>query len=183
MNMLPNFMHRTPPARADGVTLIEILVAILILSFGLLGSAGLQMAGLRAAVGANQRTTATLLAYDAADRIRANKAGHALGYYHNYVPLQNNNCVQSAGCDTQQMAQHDMWEWTQAVAAQLPGGMGIVCRDQSPDDGVNNASLVAAACDSAGGFNKLVIKIWWLEDRSETNPAGNLKRFVTTVYP
>ena len=183
MNMLPTFVHRTPPAHSDGVTLIEILVAILILSFGLLGSAGLQMAGLRAAVGANQRTTATLLAYDAADRMRANKAGATAGFYHNYTPQQNNNCIQSAGCDAQQMAQHDMWEWGQAIAAQLPGGMGIVCRDQTPDDGASNVSLVAAMCDSAGGFHKYVIKIWWLEDRSETNPAGTLKRFVTQVYP
>lgn len=181
MTLLPNFVHRTPPARSDGVTLIEILVAILILSFGLLGSAGLQMAGLRAAVGANQRTTATLLAYDAADRMRANMAGVIAGNYVNYTATQNANCLLAAGCTAQQMAQHDMWEWGQAIAAQLPGGFGIVCIDSSPNDGTSNVSLVAANCDGVG--LQYVIKIWWLEDRSETNPSGNLKRFATAFQP
>ena len=180
MNMLPAFVQKTPPARSDGVTLIEILVAILILSFGLLGSAGLQMAGLRAALGANQRTTATLLAYDVADRMRANMAGFSAGNYQNYTATQNVGCTQAAGCTPQQMAQHDMWEWGQAIAAQLPSGIGIVCIDSSPNDGTSNVSLVAANCDGIGGY---AIKIWWLEDRSETNPSGTLKRFTTAIQP
>lgn len=183
MAMLPTFVQKSPPARSDGVTLIEILVAILILSFGLLGSAGLQMAGLRAALGANQRTTATLLAYDVADRMRANMVGVGFDNYLNYTATQNVNCVQAAGCTAQQMAQHDMWEWTQAIAAQLPSGIGIVCRDASPNDGTSNVSLVAAGCDGSGNLGVYAIKIWWLEDRSETNPSGTLKRFATVFQP
>ena len=181
MNMLPTFVQKSLPARSDGVTLIEVLVAILILSFGLLGSAGLQMAGLRAALAANQRTTATLLAYDAADRMRANKVGVTAGNYHNYTATQNISCLQAAGCTAQQLAQHDMWEWAQAIAAQLPSGIGIVCKDQSPDDGTSNTSLLAAGCDNLS--DQHVIKIWWIEDRSETNPTGTLKRFTTSVRP
>lgn len=181
MTMRASFMHRSAPARSAGVTLIEILVAILILSFGLLGSAGLQMAGLRATLAANQRTTATILAYDAADRIRANMAGFSAGNYHNYTAAQTATCLQSVGCTPQQMAQHDMWEWNQAIAAQLPGGMGIVCKDQAPNDGSTNVSLIAAGCDGLG--NQYAIKIWWIEDRSDANPAGTLKRFTTTFQP
>jgi len=181
MNMLPTFVQKTPPARSDGVTLIEVLVAILILSFGLLGSAGLQMAGLRAALAANQRTTATLLAYDIADRMRANMTGVIAGNYHGYTATQDVNCLQAAGCTAQQMAQHDMWEWAQAIAAQLPSGIDIVCRDGTPNDGTSNVSLIAAHCDSLG--NQYAIKIWWLEDRSETNPTGTLKRFTTAIRP
>lgn len=181
MKTLPTFLHRTLPARSAGVTLVEILVAILILSFGLLGSAGLQMAGLRAALSANQRTTATLLAYDAADRMRANMAGVTAGNYQNYTATENPNCLLVAGCTPPQLAQHDMWEWGQAIAAQLPSGIGIVCRDATPNDGTSNASQVAAQCDGVG--LQYVIKIWWFEDRSETNPTGNLKRFATAFYP
>lgn len=181
MKTHPTFLHRTLPARSAGVTLVEILVAILILSFGLLGSAGLQMAGLRAALSANQRTTATLLAYDAADRMRANMAGVTAGNYQNYTATENPNCLLVAGCAPPQLAQHDMWEWGQAIAAQLPSGIGIVCRDQSPNDGTSNASQIAAGCDGLG--NQYVIKIWWLEDRSETNPTGTLKRFSTAFQP
>jgi type IV pilus assembly protein PilV len=181
MKTLPTSLHRSLPARSAGVTLVEILVAILILSFGLLGSAGLQMAGLRAALSANQRTTATLLAYDAADRMRANMLGVTANNYQNYTAMQTASCLQAAGCTPQQLAQHDMWEWGNAIAAQLPSGMGIVCKDQSPNDGSSNASQVAAGCDGLG--NQYVIKIWWIEDRSETNPTGTLKRFSTAFQP
>jgi type IV pilus modification protein PilV len=124
MPMSPNraFLHKSPRGRSGGVTLIEILVAILILSFGLLGSAGLQMAGLRAALSANQRTTATLLAYDAADRMRANMVAVNGSYYHNYTATQTTNCMQTVGCSPSQMAQHDMYEWGQAIAA--PAAVG-----------------------------------------------------------
>jgi type IV pilus assembly protein PilV len=79
------------------------------------------------------------------------------------------------------MAQNDTFEWNQAIAAALPSGQGIVCRDSSPDDGANNASQAAAACDGLG--TNFAIKIWWLEDRSEANTAGTLKRVVTAFKP
>lgn len=164
-----------------GVTILEILIAILIISFGLLGTAGLQAIGLKASLSANQRTTATLLAYDAADRVRANRAGHALGAYSNYTATENTSCLSALGCTPQQMAQHDMFEWNAAIAATLPSGIGIVCRDSSPDDGTSNTSLVTAGCDGLG--NVYVIKIWWLDDRSSANPTGALKRFVTSFHP
>jgi type IV pilus assembly protein PilV len=160
----------------QGVTILEILVAILIISFGLLGTAGLQAIGLKASVSANQRTAATLLAYDVADRMRAN----IVGAYHNYTAGAVATCL-SAGCSTSEMAQNDMNEWNLAIAAALPSGIGIVCRDSSPDDGSGNGSLIAAGCDGIG--NAYVIKIWWLEDRSSSNPTAALKRFVTQFQP
>jgi type IV pilus assembly protein PilV len=174
-------MNRTLASSQRGVTMLEVLIAILIISVGLLGTAGLQAVSLRASIAANERTTATLLAYDAADRMRANKAGFALGAYHNYTATQNTNCLAAAGCTPQQLAQHDMWEWNNAITLALPSGMGIVCRDSSADDGTSNASLTTAACDGLG--NQYVVKIWWYEDRSSSNPGGTLKRFATAVQP
>ncbi len=57
----------------EGFTLLEILVAVLVLSIGLLGIAGLQVTGLRFNHSAYARTQATLLAYELADRMRANR--------------------------------------------------------------------------------------------------------------
>jgi hypothetical protein len=74
-----------------------------------------------------------------------------------------------------------MWEWNNAIGLALPSGIGIVCRDSSADDGTSNASLTAAACDGLG--NQYVVKIWWYEDRSSSNPGGTLKRFVTAIQP
>ena len=117
-----------------------------------------------------------------ADRMRANMAGVSAGNYQGYTPTdQSATCLADVGCSPQRMAENDTWQWGQAIAAQLPQGIGIVCRDSSPDDGVSNASLISAGCDGLG--NIYVIKIWWLEDRSEANTTGALKRVVTSFHP
>ncbi|WP_058835265.1 type IV pilus modification protein PilV [Luteimonas abyssi] len=71
--------RRQPPRRfgtlraARGFSLIEVLVALVILGVGLLGFALLQTMNLRFAQSANQRTQATNLAYDLLDQMRANR--------------------------------------------------------------------------------------------------------------
>jgi len=181
-------MTHSFPQSARGVTMLEVLIAILIISIGLLGMAGMQAAGLRANVGASQRSAATMLAYDMADRMRANMAGVIAGNYDLTplnVPTQQPTCLQVVGCTVQQMAQNDAWEWNQAIQNTLPSGMGIVCKDREPDDGFGNVGLgqtpTGAWCDGLG--NVYAVKIWWLEDRSEANPNGTLKRVVVSFQP
>lgn len=64
---------RVRRARADGFSLVEVLIALLVLGFGLLGYALLQTMALRFTQSANQRTQATTLAYDLLDQMRANR--------------------------------------------------------------------------------------------------------------
>ena len=59
---------------AAGFSLVEVLVAVVVLSVGLLGLAALQITGMRANDSAELRTTATLAAQDVADRLRADPA-------------------------------------------------------------------------------------------------------------
>ena len=61
--------------KSRGFTLLEILIAVGVLSIGLLGIAGLQALGQRSNHSAYLRSQATALAYDMIDRMRANKAG------------------------------------------------------------------------------------------------------------
>ena len=61
-----------PIARQRGVSLLEVLIAVLVLSVGLLGIAGLQTANLRNSQSAQQRTIAVVLATSMAERIRSN---------------------------------------------------------------------------------------------------------------
>jgi len=69
--------------RADGFSLVEVMVAILVLGIGLLGFALLQTMSVRFTQSAYQRTQATNLAYDMLDQIRVNRL--AMGQYvHNY---------------------------------------------------------------------------------------------------
>ncbi len=62
-----------PGARAAGFSMIEVLIALLVLAFGLLGFALLQTLNLRYTQSANYRTQATNLAYDMLDQMRANR--------------------------------------------------------------------------------------------------------------
>lgn len=105
-------------------TLFEVLIAVVILSIGLLGLASLQAAGMRNNNSAYMRSQASVLAYDMADRIRANRLG-------NYItPLPNGaqraGCLSSPGCSSDNMAQNDIFEWQAAVVATLPLGSGTM---------------------------------------------------------
>lgn len=117
----------------SGVTLIEVLVAVLVLSVGLLGVASLQMYGLRYNQSAYLRSQAAVLAYDIVDRMRANTNGVSAGYYDsvNTASLPADpNCIKT-GCTNQQLANHDIREWggyfTSSVPM-LPSASGTISR-------------------------------------------------------
>lgn len=110
--------------RQAAFTLFEVLIAMLILSIGLLGLAGLQAAGMRNNNDAYMRSQASVLAYDMADRIRTNRAADYI------APLPNGTevtaCLSSPGCTPGSMAQHDIFEWQTAIGASLPLGAGTI---------------------------------------------------------
>jgi len=119
MSMLPT---RTCAQR--GFSLIEAMVALVVVSVGMIGIAGLYGQGLSAGRTALYRTQAVNLAADMADRIRVNRLGGA-----NYGgAAANNNCDPpgAVNCSPAQMAAHDLSVWTNQVQAQLPNGVGTV---------------------------------------------------------
>ena len=65
----------------SGFSLLKVMVAMLVLSIGLIGIAGLQMAGLRSNQNAFLRSQATILASDIIDRMRVNTQGVQNGNY------------------------------------------------------------------------------------------------------
>lgn len=111
-----------------GFSLVEALIALLVLSIGMLGIAGLYVEGLKAGRTAITRTQAVTLAGDMADRISANPT--ALAGYTAVGPGAgvNNNCagVAPANCTPPQMASNDIFLWQQAVANVLPNGLGTI---------------------------------------------------------
>ena len=111
----------------SGFTMLEVLVAIVVLSFGLLGLAGLQADGLRNNTSAYLRSQATLMAYDMLDRMRANMQGVESGDYNNLMSTTPSDpgCI-STGCSVALMASHDAYEWSQKLAELLPSGQGLV---------------------------------------------------------
>lgn len=122
--------HLTSPKskRAQrGFSLVEVLIALVVLSIGLLGLAALQSVSLRVGHDSYQRTQATMLAYDIVDRMRANPAGFAAGKY-NAVTVSTsggNDCV-STTCTTDQLADYDIKTWHSVLAAKLAQGQGTI---------------------------------------------------------
>ncbi len=108
-------------ARHKGFTLVEVLVALVVMSVGMLGIAALYLEGLRAGRTALYRTTAVNLAADMADRIRANRnAGIA---YAGTGPGADSACVNGpVDCTAEQLADDDWFSWSNQLDAQLPNG-------------------------------------------------------------
>lgn len=134
---------------STGFTLIEVLVALIVTSIGLLGLAALQANGLRDNHGAYLRTQASYIASDIAERMRANLGATVAGNYEvdaTAPTAPTFNCIGTftgtaiAGqCTPDELAQADLFSWysnlagrtgTQPVAAMLPAGDAeIECSD------------------------------------------------------
>jgi type IV pilus assembly protein PilV len=110
-----------------GFTLIEILIAVLILATGILGLAGLQASILKNNQSAYNRSQATQFAYDMADRMRAN-ASVANNYITTFtVPTEQSDCsTVSTTCTKADMAINDLYQWNTAISASLPSGKGTI---------------------------------------------------------
>ncbi len=157
--------------RPRGIALMEAMIAILLLSIGALGYAALQMKGLSASSSAMWRSKASHLAYEMADRMRANRAGVVAGAYNALgAPETVTDCGAAADCSPVRMAVLDHGQWNASLANELPGGSGVVCRDATPDDG----SAEGSACD--GGGTMLAVKVFWTE-------RGVTSRLVLAVRP
>lgn len=100
--------------RCRGMTLVEVLVAVVVISVGLLGVAALQTVSLRNSQGSYLRTQATALADDIIDRMRANRTA-ALGSAYNIAYGQT---VTKTSTSTR--AQIDLADWKTALATELP---------------------------------------------------------------
>ena len=103
--------------RECGFSIIEVLIALLVLAIGLLGLAALQAQGLRFNHDAYVRTQATHLAYDIVDRMRANRANVAA--YTGPDP--------GGACDPLVAGvAMDLTCWYDSLALALPGGSGLI---------------------------------------------------------
>lgn len=153
-----------------GFSLIEVLVAIVIFSVGMLGLLGLTSNGLMMTYMANYTTTGAQLAYALADNVRANPT--QLASYDDPDDNETSDCFSSVaenGCDKNQIVQTEVNQWRETVARALPGqehlvggnrvvgGDGVICRDASPTDGTPEDWL----CDPSAATSPYVVKVCW----------------------
>jgi len=159
--------------KSSGFTLLEVLIALIVLSIGLLNMAALHIAGLRYNHSSYLMTQASYLTYEMADRMRANIQGVNNRSYNDPVSSPSDPGCIATGCSPNDIALTDMREWNSDIAAILPSGKGVVCLDSTPDDGTSEAP----ACSGSGTV--FAIKIWWDNDRS----GSPKQQLVTTFRP
>ena len=120
------FGSLTPKSRCRGMTLVEILVALVVLSIGLLGLASMQTASVKFSTSAYQRTQATAIAYDLVDRMRGNRLAALNGDY--LVPFESPVPACAAFDGTGTLRDQDIAAWRNAMACRLPQSTGSVTR-------------------------------------------------------
>ncbi len=137
-----------------GVMLIEVLVSILLASIALLALVGANVASIRYTKMSQYRGTATLLANDIGERMRANKVGAQANSYDFQVafaaqaaPLAANDASCDGylvpACAAATLAQADLVNWRRLVRAQLPEGSAFIAQGAiaGPVVGANGADL------------------------------------------
>lgn len=166
-----------------GFSLLEVLISIIILSFGLLGMVGLQAAAIQANRDARIQSAAVNLARELAEMMRGNKDISLLTASNPYVGHFNtspmaaatpayclNVAIGTTPCaNGTQIANAQMTEWLTRVDAELPSPVVRVCIDSAPFD----ASGVARwACDVSGAGATTVIKIGWTRSVTDKTQQG-----------
>lgn len=144
MNPSHSHRHSRPRPAQAGSTLIEALVALLVLSIGLLGIAGLVAASMRYSQGGWARAAVSSSLSDLADRIRTNPAATITAYVFNtstYAAQRSEldggqlsittDCL-SSSCAASDLANYQLTEWRLALNASMPGAAAWVSgqRDQ-----------------------------------------------------
>jgi len=142
--------HALSRSHQRGLSMIEVLVTVVVISLGLLGMAGLQASGLRTSQSAFYRAQAAQFTNDMAERMRAN-----LGDARNYTLAMTATAPTGTS-----VRDRDRADWLARLAT-LPAGDGSIAVDLA-----NNTVTIAVQWDDsrAGGAANanytLVTRLW-----------------------
>lgn len=157
-------MQLTQRKAQRGFSLVEVLIALVIMSVGMLGIAGLYVQSMQAGRTSMFRHHAVTLAGDVADRIRANPtAGAAYNHAANATGVNNNCVAQNTDCNAADMASNDIFLW----------------QDQADDTLPNGAVEVVFTAAVAGAPPTYQITVTW----DEPNPLGGQTPSYTFTIP
>jgi type IV pilus assembly protein PilV len=135
--------------RQRGDTMIEVLVTMVIIAVGVLGTAALQVTTLKNLSTSHSASIAAIVADDFSERMRANPIA-ALNddYVHQIAPGDYPDCVANV-CTLDQLATYDMGVWWEEMSTVLPSAKGVVRR--------------------LPGTSTFSVTVHWDEDRSGSN--------------
>jgi type IV pilus assembly protein PilV len=182
INMKKNTLQKRSFIKQQGLTFIEIIIALVIIVTGILGAVALQATAKKSSFDAMQRSLASSLAQDMIARIRANNVTNLADYARNdfgvaldAVPATNCNQA-NAPCNAAQILASDIFEWERSLlgndvtnnganAGGLVGGRGCIFRNgnamtvvvswQGREDITDNANN--QDCGAAGSRRRQVV--------------------------
>jgi type IV pilus assembly protein PilV len=181
--------HISHKRYASGMTLVEVLIAAIVIAVGLLGVASLQINALQGANDAQYRAKAADTIASLADRIRSNQA--AVAAYNDAIPTDScalasddtlatiQRCAMSpdgtvdvvSQCTQDQMAAYDLWEVNCSLQSSVPGAiLSVTC----PEPDCNNLSPITVTIS------------WQIQNRnpdSASSPTFETNDVVATIYP
>lgn len=105
----------------SGVGLIEVLIASLVLSIGLLGMANLEIKSTAANNSSMARTQATIASFSIMDAMRADRQAAIAGAY-NDKPVTTGACVKNGG----QFADVNLYLWCSGSGGKIPDGLAAL---------------------------------------------------------
>ena len=164
---------------AHGFSLIEVLVALLVFSLGLLGIAALLVVSVRTNHSAYQRTQATHLADSMANRMRANSRAIWNGDYSGSYPRAGNaaSCTAAAPCGFQGQAQRDVANWSTELGNFLPNVQASI-------DCVRSSATTPSDLSLRPPYDGLcTMTMTWSESAIAPGAAAAAQRFTWMFQP
>lgn len=153
-----------------GFTLVEVLIAVFVLSLGLVGISSLQLNVLRTARQSAYQNSALRLATEMADLVTAHRYLAAPSNPFLGLDYQSSTVAEAAApkfchgsdCNVDELAAYEIHEWKARLKASLPDGRALICRDANPWD--NAGEAYRWNCSAGADSEPVVIKIGWRHD-------------------
>jgi type IV pilus assembly protein PilV len=177
-----NSFHTVTARRHQrGISVIEVLIAVVVVSLGMLGIAGLQLTGMKQSSGGFNRSKATLYAEDIASRMRINTRGVLSGAYDGHDSSAAGYCAAFTGplcdasgttpagsCSADQLAEFDLY----SVSCGVDGTSGVNGSDLP--NGVVRVVCDTTGCPPESTWN---ISVEWTENSTVSETAGDTDTF------
>jgi len=148
---------RWSTADQRGFSLVEVLVAVLVLSVGLLGLAALQVMSLRASDSARMRTAVSIAAYDLADRLRANPSS----FFQRGQATKGVRTIAASDCPYTGAVDDALKRWRRDICA-----MGL------PEPSSGTRAAIDCQDGNACGSGNCALVFRWNDARGETKVSA-----------
>lgn len=169
--------------QARGFSLIEVLLALLVMAIGVLGILALQLVGLRATRDTLLQSSAVRLATDIAEQVGGSTRSAALlqsfaqfDYVATDAVADNSATCYGvdSNCTPDQLAGFITHQWQERLRETLPGGRVRICRDTAPWQAANKSMRweCNGATDNNDVTSPLWIKVGWRTESASAFPPS-----------